>query len=333
MPTFLANDPVQLLNSANLPVIALKGEPFPFINLMDDQSNNRIALNAATGHLLMREKKQAGQLLGDIVVQLDGDGGNLFLGGSSTDGDLVLFPQGVDTGSDPGKRTGNATIHLSAGDKLFLMRGANSQQSIRMDGGQANFWIGGNGVDGDMVIHPSTVSNDAPPEMSSIHLSGDGSVISIRSGGQETIRMDGNKGDIILANADGAEEFEVDDDSAEPGFVLVIEDETRLRVADRPYDRRVAGVISGAAGVRPGIVLGRGREGVQVPVALFGRVNCRVDASYGPVVAGDLLTTSETPGHAMRAEPGHRALGAVIGKALRALGSGRGLIPVLVALQ
>src|SRR5439155_12962453 len=115
--------------------------------------------------------------------------------------------------------------------------------------------------------------------------------------------------------ADGAEEFEVDD-VAEPGSVLVIKDETHLRFADRPYDRRVAGIVSGASGRRPGIVLGPGREGVRVPVALFVRVNCKIDAFYVAVGAGDLLTTSATPGHAMRAEVGNQAHGSVIGKAL-----------------
>jgi hypothetical protein len=325
MPDF--EEPVQLLNNEKRAVLRLTGEPQPTMSLTDDESNNRIVLNAANGNLFMRAKKKPGQLIGDLVAMLDGDGGNLFLGGGSTDGDVVLLPGGANN-----QKSEEATIHLSAGASLFVMRGANNQNSIRIDGGQANFWIGGNGMDGDVVIYPSTVSNDAPAEMSSIHLSGNGSVISIRSGGQETIRIDGKAGDIILANADGAEEFEVDD-GAEPGSVLIIEAESRLRLADRPYDRRVAGIVSGAAGIRPGIVLGRGRKGLGVPVALFGRVNCRIDASYGPVVAGDLLTTSETPGHAMRAEPGTRSLGAVIGKALRALDSGRDFVPVLVALQ
>ena len=45
-----------------------------------------------------------------------------------------------------------------------------------------------------------------------------------------------------------------------------------------------------------------------------------------------LLTTSATPGHAMKAE-NLRAFGAVIGKAMEGLESGQGLIPILVALQ
>lgn len=43
--------------------------------------------------------------------------------------------------------------------------------------------------------------------------------------------------------------------------------------------------------------------------------------------------TSAIPGHAMRAGDPLRALGAVIGKALKPLQSGRGLIPILIALQ
>jgi hypothetical protein len=48
---------------------------------------------------------------------------------------------------------------------------------------------------------------------------------------------------------------------------------------------------------------------------------------------GDLLTTAPTPGHAMKADDPLKAFGAVIGKALRPLPDGQGLIPVLIALQ
>ena len=63
------------------------------------------------------------------------------------------------------------------------------------------------------------------------------------------------------------------------------------------------------------------------------KVFCKVDAEYGPVEVGDLLTTLPTAGHSMKAEDPLRAFGAVIGKALASHSSGRGLIPVLVVLQ
>jgi hypothetical protein len=96
----------------------------------------------------------------------------------------------------------------------------------------------------------------------------------------------------------------------------------------------VAGVIAGAGSHRPAIVLGRGRGGLGcLPVALVGRVLCRVDADESAINVGDLLTTSQMKGHAMRATDPVRAVGAVIGKALGALESGQALIPVLVSLQ
>ena len=55
-------------------------------------------------------------------------------------------------------------------------------------------------------------------------------------------------------------------------------------------------------------------------------------ALYSPIVVGDLLTTSPTPGHAMKATDPRRALGAIIGKALRPWRDGSGLIPILIAL-
>jgi hypothetical protein len=70
-----------------------------------------------------------------------------------------------------------------------------------------------------------------------------------------------------------------------------------------------------------------------VPVALVGKVYCRVDADLAPIRPGDLLTTSATPGHARRASDRERAFGAVLGKALGGLAAGRGLVPILVTLQ
>src|SRR5262249_53947864 len=51
-------------------------------------------------------------------------------------------------------------------------------------------------------------------------------------------------------------------------------------------------------------------------IALMGKVCCKVDATFAPVKVGDLLTTSSTTGHAMKATNPMLAFGAVIGKAL-----------------
>jgi hypothetical protein len=154
------------------------------------------------------------------------------------------------------------------------------------------------------------------------------------------------EGDIALANvADFAEDFDVVGAECgvaaaaptavvEPGTVMVLADEETLRPCDKPYDRRVAGVVSGGGSYRPGIILDK-RPGVpgRAPIALLGKVYCKVDADLEPIAVGDLLTTSPTSGHAMRATDPHNALGAVLGKAMRALPRGQASIPVLVTLQ
>lgn len=142
-------------------------------------------------------------------------------------------------------------------------------------------------------------------------------------------------GDVILTNADCAEDFDIiAADSIEPGTVMVINDGGALKPSQQAYDKRVAGVISGAGDYRPGITLDKqSNKGNRLPLALTGKVYCKVDAEYDPVEVGDLLTTSSTIGHAMKAEDRDKAFGSVIGKALRKLEDGRGLIPILVALQ
>jgi hypothetical protein len=150
------------------------------------------------------------------------------------------------------------------------------------------------------------------------------------------LKVSGNistAGDIFLTNADCAEDFDVSGDRKAPaGTVMAICDDGSLTPCSKAYDRRVAGVVSGAGGLRPGIILGR-HAVARSPIALIGTVYCHADASYSPIQVGDLLTTSTTPGHAMRASDPGRSFGAVIGKALRSLTAGRGLIPVLVGLQ
>jgi hypothetical protein len=141
--------------------------------------------------------------------------------------------------------------------------------------------------------------------------------------------------DIILTNGDCAEDFAVDPlADVGPGTVLVLDETGVLALSSSAYDRRVAGVVSGAGEFKPGIVLGRKPgSGQTATIALVGKTYCKADAEYGFIAVGDLLTTSPTRGHAMKAVDPAKAFGSVIGKALRPLQSGRGLIPILVALQ
>lgn len=198
---------------------------------------------------------------------------------------------------------------------LLQLRDANGTTMIELKAESGAGRFGGRGVDGDVLVFGKDAPNQDADEAS--------------------VWIQGGKGDIILRNADCAEEFEVaDGNDVEPGAVLALTRGGQLRLADHPYDCRVAGVISGAGGLRPGIVLGRVPGGQnRWPIALSGKVFCKADASYAPIEAGDLLTTSATPGHAMVAREPSRSFGAVLGKAVGPLASGTGMIPILVALQ
>lgn len=141
--------------------------------------------------------------------------------------------------------------------------------------------------------------------------------------------------DVVLSGADFAEDFAVETiECVEPGTVMVLDENGVLRPCNKSYDRKVAGVISGAGDYRPGLILDRQKssEG-RLPIALVGKVYCKVDATYGAIEVGDLLTTSSTLGHAMRASDPVKAFGSVLGKALRPLYTAKGLLPVLVSLQ
>ena len=141
--------------------------------------------------------------------------------------------------------------------------------------------------------------------------------------------------DHVCAGGDCAEDFDVvASEQIEPGSVMVIDEDGCLKESREAYDKRVAGVVSGGGDYKPGILLDKKPSATnRLPVALVGKVYCKADAGYTPIEVGDLLTTSATAGHAMKALDPLNAFGAVIGKALRPLKAGRGLIPILVALQ
>jgi hypothetical protein len=145
----------------------------------------------------------------------------------------------------------------------------------------------------------------------------------------------------IRGGADLSEAFDIRAASpnVEPaaGMLVCIDREHQggLTVSREAYDRCVAGIISGAGGIRPAMVMGQEehKEESGLPVALSGRVYCMADTSNGAIEPGDLLTSSSIPGHAMKVTDYERAQGAVIGKAMSALEEDRGMVLVLVNLQ
>jgi len=177
------------------------------------------------------------------------------------------------------------------------------------------------GVNGEIVLEPESFVNGSNPNASAI-LSNSGN-LSVRT---LTIR----------GGADLAEPFEMSAPDVAKGSVVIIDEEQpgKLKLSSHAYDTRVAGIVSGANGVNPGIslrqdgVLGSGQD-----VALSGRVYVLADAANGAIKPGDLLTTSNTPGHAMKVSDHTQSQGAILGKAMSALKEGQGMVLVLVTLQ
>ncbi len=172
------------------------------------------------------------------------------------------------------------------------------------------------------------IGTSAPREKLDVN----GHILAMNAGFQGDVEV---AGDIRLLNADCAEDFDIcETEEVEAGTVMVLGEEGVLYPSQHAYDKRVAGVVSGAGKYKPGIVLDKQETGnLRKPIALLGKVYCKVDAGFGDIEIGDLLTTSPTPGHAMKVTDPLKAFGTVIGKALRPFTDGKGLVPILIALQ
>lgn len=142
---------------------------------------------------------------------------------------------------------------------------------------------------------------------------------------------------LAITGGDLAEPFSVvSSEKPDPGTLLVIDGASPgcLAVSRAAYDPRVAGVVSGAGGIMTGIKMYRaGASEGAVEVALSGRVYVRATSANGRITPGDLLTSANVPGYAMKASDLTRARGAVIGKAMSRLESGEGLVLLLVQPQ
>jgi hypothetical protein len=121
------------------------------------------------------------------------------------------------------------------------------------------------------------------------------------------------------------------------GDVLIIGRDGKLARSTQPYQTTVVGVYS----TRPGYLGGGQHWGKDdyAPLAIAGVIQVKASAENGAIYPGDSLTTSSTPGYAMKAAPltlngiTFYPSGVVIGKALERLETGTGLIQMVVTLQ
>jgi hypothetical protein len=302
---------------------------------------HKVEVTGTDGSVTLSGRLEVRTMGGALIARIDANGGLLVGGGGqggslhlrSTNADSTIIMDGAHAAGRFGGNGENGRIELTdaADVSTIVLNGATGNLGLgATQGGNAGalFIKDESGAD-ILVFNGSTGSVGLGRE------GHEGNVFVKNEQGQNTIHLSGRTGDILLSNADCAEDFDIkDSQDVTPGTVMVIGDQEQLERCRIPYDRRVAGVLSGAGNLRPGIVLGkRPTSHVRLPLALVGKVFCKVDARYGSIDIGDLLTTSATPGHAMKAQDRDASFGAVLGKALCPWSEGVGLIPVLIALQ
>lgn len=259
---------------------------------------------------------------GVVVDGDDGNSGAILLKAANDATRLVLDAYNGDGAEISLRHTNNIeTVEIIASESgveggQLLMRNKSGFQTVQLDGdasGNGSGYLRLYKGDGSTGV---TIEGDA---------SGEGKITT------QVLQITGG--------SDLSEQFDIQSIHAElkAGMIVCIDSENpgRLVTSSKAHDTTVAGVVSGAGGVKPGMLMGQRGTAAdgQHPVALTGRVYCWVDADQGAVKPGDLITTSATPGHGMKVTDHAKAQGAVIGKAMSALAQGKGLVLVLVSLQ
>jgi len=227
----------------------------------------------------------------------------------------ALAAVGPDTIALQWDYSGNVTVNkrLTVSGEFSVVNGLGNEQA----------YMGGDGVGGDVQFGSLNSSIDN---------------VAFYNAGKNTYMHIYCSSITIEGGADLAEPFKISSGKAEisEGTVVVIDEENpgHLKMSDQGYDTHVAGVVSGANGISPGIQMQQ--KGVMEGgknVALTGRVYVQADTSNGAIKPGDLLTTSGVRGHAMKVTDHAKAAGAILGKAMTALTQGQGMVLVLVTLQ
>jgi hypothetical protein len=226
---------------------------------------------------------------------------------------------------------------------MYIFNGLSRRYDFAVDASD-NVYIGGHGyfsppstiaffagVNGNVGL--GTITPGARLEVNGNILltKGSNTSITFADGSTQTTAFTG-----VVPGGDYAESVDVTGERAkyEPGDVMVIDPSSpgKFLKSAEPYSTSAAGIYS----TKPGTVGRRQatpRTADEVPMAMMGIVPTHVTAENGPIHPGDLLVTSSTVGYAMKGTDRNKMLGAVIGKALGSLDSGKGVVEVVVTLQ
>jgi len=261
-------------------------------------------------------------------------------GGGGTDSDWMISGSNMYSipSGDIGIGTTTPTTKLDVDGQVRIRGGSPGiGKVLTSDAGGLAIWqtpSGGGGPDSDWMISGNNMYS-IPIGNVGIGTMSPSEKLTVRGNILIQSESTGNTVMELGEGLDYAEGFDVSDKaSVGPGTVLIIDaaNAGKLTVGSKAYDSRVAGVVAGAQNQGSGVRLGAGQ--FDCDVALAGRVYCNVDATEARIEPGDLLTTSGTPGYAMKAVDYRRAQGAILGKAMEKLEKGKkGQILVLVTLQ
>lgn len=293
-------------------------------------ANHRLRLRTAAGQGFLFENNKE-----TALVDIDSDNGRLWTKGAIYAGNSDLYFTRTDhdhTGI--GNTKGYAAIENAKNyDALMILgrAGTSKGRYVRLwDYLQVN---GGLDVTGEVIIKGNLGTHGFSPKPKTRGWGGGIHTWDIEAEGTIWSAKGYQSG-----RRDLAENYLSDMDLEHGDVVCLDGDKDRIVLSDKPNDVFALGVISTAPGFLLDVEHDIEKEKV-FPVALCGRVPCKVVDENGPIKRGDLLTSSSTHGHAMKAKPikidgqEFSRPGTIIGKALGSLESGKGVIDIFVFLM
>jgi hypothetical protein len=292
------------------------------------------------------------------LVQINGNGDVLVKNG----GNIITQASGLNTGNVELENGGDVIINggqftlQQNGNDMAWISATSSSSWINLYNGDnvrtVYFRSGGTAASDGAILSLKTF-DEVETFTLDANASGGAYLNMKQADGTSTITLDtesAGKGRItcdeirLMGGADFAEYFDVigeenDNRNIEPGTIVSIDPDNpgKLIPCSKAYDTKVVGIISGANGVDPGMLMGQDNTiaSGDTPVALSGRVYVKADNSNGKIEPGDFLTTSSKTGFAAKVSKKKmkKAKGAIIGKAMTSLEEKEGFVLVLVSLQ
>jgi hypothetical protein len=108
-----------------------------------------------------------------VTIAMDGNQGNIILGGGGHDGDLLMKNTAGSITVGINGQNGSVLLGGSGQDGDLVLRNSSNRDTMRLDGAGAAAYFGGNGSDGDLVIRDASGGT-------TIHLDGQSGEVRIR---------------------------------------------------------------------------------------------------------------------------------------------------------